>query len=95
MPPRVPFSFRGPSGYFAAMRGVHPAGFPYVEPVELAWGLAAPLVGRDPEPLAGQIEAVPTTDASDRILRAIDPHRRGDLSRSIGGETKDDDLIRM
>jgi hypothetical protein len=40
------------------MRGVHPAGFPYVEPVELAWGLASPLVGRDPEPLADEIVAV-------------------------------------
>ena len=47
MPPRAPFSFKGEHGYFAAMRGVHPAGFPYVEPVELAWGLASPLIGRD------------------------------------------------
>ncbi len=58
MPPRVPFSFRGAGGYFAAMRGVHPAGFPYVEPVELAWGLAAPMIGRDPEALADEISAV-------------------------------------
>lgn len=58
MPQRASFSFRGPSGYFAAMRGIHPAGFPYVEPVELAWGLAAPLVGRDPEPLADEVAAV-------------------------------------
>ena len=47
MPPRAPFAFAGQHGYFAAMRGVHPAGFPYIEPVELAWGLASPLVGRD------------------------------------------------
>jgi CelD/BcsL family acetyltransferase involved in cellulose biosynthesis len=58
MPPRSPFTFRGPNGYFAAMRGVHPAGFPYVEPVELAWGLASPLVGRDPEALASDVVAV-------------------------------------
>lgn len=58
MPPRTPFSFRGAGGYLAAMRGVHPAGFPYVEPVELAWGLAAPLVGRDPVMLAGEVAAV-------------------------------------
>lgn len=58
MPPRVPYSFRGASGYFAAMRGVHPAGFPYVEPVELAWGLAAPLVGRDPDALAAEVTRV-------------------------------------
>ncbi len=58
MPPRSAFSFRGEHGYFAAMRGVHPAGFPYVEPVELAWGLAAPLVGPDPEALADEVAAV-------------------------------------
>jgi hypothetical protein len=58
MPPRAPFSFRGASGFFAAMRGVHPAGFPYIEPVELAWGLAAPLIGRDPEALADEVVAM-------------------------------------
>jgi len=55
MPPRAPFSFRGTSGYFAAMRGVHPAGFPYIEPLELAWGLAAPLIGRDAATLATEV----------------------------------------
>jgi hypothetical protein len=58
MPPRAPFAFRSESGYFAAMRGVHPAGFPYIEPVELAWGLAAPLIGRDPVALAVDVAAV-------------------------------------
>ena len=58
MPPRVAFSFRGEHGFFAAMRGVHPAGFPYIEPIELAWGLASPLVGRDPQALAEEIVPV-------------------------------------
>jgi hypothetical protein len=58
MPPRAAFSFRGEHGYFAAMRGVHPAGFPYIEPVELAWGLAAPLIGRDPAALVEEIVPV-------------------------------------
>jgi Acetyltransferase (GNAT) domain len=58
MPPRAAFSFRGQHGYFAAMRGVHPAGFPYVEPVELAWGLAAPLIGRDPVALVEEVVPV-------------------------------------
>ena len=58
MPARTPFSFRGEHGYFAAMRGVHPAGFPYIEPVELAWGLAAPLIGRDPEALVDELVPV-------------------------------------
>jgi CelD/BcsL family acetyltransferase involved in cellulose biosynthesis len=55
MPPRAAFCFKGTHGYLAAMRGVHPAGFPYIEPVELAWGLAAPLVGRDAEGLVGEV----------------------------------------
>jgi hypothetical protein len=55
MPPRTAFSFRGEHGYFAAMRGVHAAGFPYIEPVELAWGLAAPLIGREPEALVDEL----------------------------------------
>jgi hypothetical protein len=58
MPPRAPFAFRSDSGYFAAMRGVHPAGFPYIEPIELAWGLAAPLIGRDPMALAIDVATV-------------------------------------
>ena len=55
MPPRAPYSFKGEHGYFAAMRGVHPAGFPYVEPVELAWGLASPLIGHDATALVGEV----------------------------------------
>ena len=55
MPARSAYTFRGRSGYFAAMRGVHSAGFPYIEPVELAWGLAAPLIGPDPEALVDEL----------------------------------------
>jgi hypothetical protein len=55
MPPRSPFTFRGQTGYLAAMRGVHPAGFPYIEPIELAWGLAAPLIGGDPVGLVEEV----------------------------------------
>lgn len=87
MPPRVPFSFRGASGYFAAMRGVHPAGFPYIEPVELAWGLAAPLIGRDPDALADEIVAVLATRRDWQIailsgLAADGPQRRA-LERAL------------
>ncbi|MBL0213394.1 MAG: GNAT family N-acetyltransferase [Myxococcales bacterium] len=55
MPPRAPFSFHGTHGYFAAARGVHPAGFPYIEPLELAWGLASPMVGADVQGLAEEV----------------------------------------
>ncbi|MBA3454112.1 MAG: GNAT family N-acetyltransferase [Deltaproteobacteria bacterium] len=58
MPPRAAFSFRGEHGFLAAARGVHPAGFPYIEPIELAWGLASPLVGRDPQALAEEVVPV-------------------------------------
>jgi CelD/BcsL family acetyltransferase involved in cellulose biosynthesis len=58
MPARAPFTFRGAHGYFAAMRGVHPAGFPYIEPVELAWGLASPLIGADVEALVAEVVPV-------------------------------------
>lgn len=60
MPPRAPFSFRGKHGYFAAARGVHPAGFPYIEPIELAWGLASPLVGADAQALVEEVVPVLT-----------------------------------
>jgi CelD/BcsL family acetyltransferase involved in cellulose biosynthesis len=55
MPPRVAYTYRGQHGYFAAMRGVHPAGFPYIEPVELAWGLASPLIGADAVGLVDEV----------------------------------------
>jgi hypothetical protein len=58
MPPRAPFTLKGEHGYFAAMRGVHSAGFPYIEPVELAWGLAAPLIGADAEALVEEVVAL-------------------------------------
>ncbi|MBA2542905.1 MAG: GNAT family N-acetyltransferase [Deltaproteobacteria bacterium] len=58
MPPRAPFTLRGKAGYFAAMRGVHAAGFPYIEPVELAWGLAAPLIGADADALVEEVVAM-------------------------------------
>ena len=58
MPPRAAFSFRGEHGFFAAAQGVHPAGFPYIEPIELAWGLASPLVGRDPQALVEEVVPV-------------------------------------
>ena len=87
MPARVPFSFRGESGYLAAMRGVHPAGFPYVEPVELAWGLASPLIGRDPELLADEVAALLAARRDWQIailsgLTADGPQRRA-LERAL------------
>lgn len=45
MPARAPWLFRGEAGYAALMRGRHPRGFTYAEPLEAMWGLACPLAG--------------------------------------------------
>jgi len=87
MPPRTPFTLRGKAGYFAAMRGIHPAGFPYLEPVELAWGLAAPLIGADAE---GLVEEVVTMLAARRTWQlaiisghTLDGPQRRTLERAL------------
>jgi len=46
MPPRTPWLFHGEHGYVAMMRGRHPDGWHYVEPLESMWGLACPVIGR-------------------------------------------------
>jgi hypothetical protein len=58
MPPRRPWLFRGQHGWFAGMLGRHPSGMIYVEPLELAWGLASPLVGADADALAAEFVAL-------------------------------------
>ncbi len=40
-------SSTSPRLVFAAMANQHPDGFEYIEPLELAWGLASPLLGAD------------------------------------------------
>lgn len=57
MPQRQSWVFRGESGWIAAMLGRHPSGITYVEPLELAWGMACPLIGPDPVALAAEAAA--------------------------------------
>lgn len=52
MPPRMPWLFHGEHGYVAMMRGSHPDGWHYVEPLESMWGLACPVIGRASAALA-------------------------------------------
>jgi hypothetical protein len=47
MPPRLPVLAKRGNCYFAAMQAQAPAGFLYLEPLELAWGLASPIIGSD------------------------------------------------
>lgn len=58
MPPRQPWVFRVDPGYVALMRGVHPRGFTYAEPLEAFWGLACPLLGSDVAELGAALEAL-------------------------------------
>jgi hypothetical protein len=54
MPERRPFVHRGATGYLAAAISNHPSGLVCVEPLELAWGLASPLVGGDAPSIAAE-----------------------------------------
>lgn len=80
MPARTAFTFGSPRGYFAAMRGVHPAGFPYLEPLELAWGLAAPIIGPDGPAIAEEVAAL-LVARTDWQLAIISGHVAGGPQR--------------
>jgi len=53
---REAWAWRGEHGWLVVAR-TRRAGTVYLEPLELAWGLACPLIGRDPEALAGEVVA--------------------------------------
>lgn len=80
MPPRPAAIFVGEHGYFAAMKAEHNQR-PYLEPLELSWGLACPLVGRDVEALVDEV-AAHLADRDDWLFCLIPgvtsdgPHRR-------------------
>ncbi len=48
MPGRDPWIWEGPEGFVAMMRGMHPDGWHYLEPLESMWGLASPLISPEP-----------------------------------------------
>lgn len=87
MPPRTAFTLRGKAGYFAAMLGIHPGGFPYIEPVELAWGLAAPLIGADGQTLAEEVVAALAAQRAWQIVilsgHTMDGPQRRALERAM------------
>jgi CelD/BcsL family acetyltransferase involved in cellulose biosynthesis len=67
MPARRTFIHRGGSGYLAAALSTHPSGLVCVEPLELAWGLASPLVGPDPVAIAEETAALLAASPAWRI----------------------------
>lgn len=83
MPPRREAILTGEHGTFAVMRAVHESGAPYLEPLELSWGLACPLIGREVEALVDEVAAelggrsdwafavVPGVTATGRQARAL------------------------
>ena len=68
MPRREPFLRRAPGGYIALMRGQHPSGFSFLEPLEAMWGLACPLVGPDPVAIVESLAIAALTDAPGEVL---------------------------
>ncbi len=55
MPARRSWIHRGEAGWLVCMRGSHASGVAYVEPLELAWGMACPLIGADAPALAAEV----------------------------------------
>ncbi len=81
MPRRTAFSFRSAHGYFAARLATHSAGFSYVEPIEMSWGLASPLIGIQVEALVDDVISLLATRRDWRLaivsgVTANGPHRR-------------------
>jgi CelD/BcsL family acetyltransferase involved in cellulose biosynthesis len=99
MPPRTPWVYEGAPGWVAMMRGQHPSGLGYVEPLELAWGLASPLAGTDAPSLAEaalaliarerglQVALVPGLAEHAPILRALVAHMPPAWERRWGQPT--------
>jgi hypothetical protein len=58
MPQRAAQIWAAPDAYIALMRGRHPEGFSYLEPLEAMWGLACPVVGRDEATLVEGVTAM-------------------------------------
>src|SRR5688500_19037201 len=55
MPPRQSWIRRGEASWLLTMVGRHTSGIAYVEPLELAWGMACPLIGPDPRAAAEEV----------------------------------------
>ena len=88
MPPRTPFLFRRDDCQIALMRGYHPDGWPYLEPLEAMWGLACPVVGPRGTETARYLAETLAARASDWrvvVLTGLPQHSRmfGDIVRQL------------
>lgn len=67
---RTPWIWRSDAGWIATARATRPGGR-YLEPLELAWGLACPIVGADPALMVEGLLALASADADwDALLLA-------------------------
>lgn len=70
MGPRTPWIWRSDAGWIATAKADRPGGR-YLEPLELAWGLACPIVGADPVALVDALLRVASADPDwDALLLA-------------------------
>ncbi len=67
-PEPEPWLRQSPAGFVTCQRARHPDGFPFLAPMELMWGLQAPLVGPDPRALAEDVAPALEADADWRVL---------------------------
>lgn len=66
-PDAEPVIVHDDAGMIALMRTLTPEGVPLLAPLEASWGLACPLLGAAPEPLAARLAALAETPPNDRL----------------------------
>ncbi|MEZ4401904.1 MAG: GNAT family N-acetyltransferase [Kofleriaceae bacterium] len=82
MGPRAPWLWQGDAGWVTLARADRPGGR-YLEPLELAWGLACPLIGVDPAPLVGGLVEVAAADADWDLMLVAGVPPGGALHRAL------------
>jgi hypothetical protein len=83
MPSRTPYILRSERGVFAGAFGRHPAGFTYIEALELSWGLACPILTHDAPVFALELAAHLEHDRRWRVLLLPGMMQGSPLARTI------------
>lgn len=71
MPGREPWIHSDAGCYWAFMRGRHPEGFHYLEPLEAMWALACPVLGGDSQRLTEGLEELCAAPKADWKIMAL------------------------
>lgn len=84
LPGREPWIHADGGSYWALMRGVHPSGFRYLEPLEAMWGLSCPVVGADLEGVAEGVATLTQRARGDwQVMVLTGLHRESALVRAL------------